>query len=199
MEGVDRETAMQVFLPIVQEPYRRAVAVVRLANPEQSAAAVVAAFREFDKSMPVYKVQTMEHVMSDAIGRQRVSMVVLSVFGAVALLLAMIGLYGVITYGVAERTQEIGVRMALGATGTNVVSLFLRQGLLAAGGGIAVGIAVAFGLTRWLQTLLFGVTTTDSLTFAGVVALLFLVALAACYLPARRAARVDPLVALRWE
>jgi putative ABC transport system permease protein len=137
--------------------------------------------------------------MMNTIGRQRVSMVVLTVFGAVALLLAVIGLYGVITYGVTERTQEIGLRIALGATGGQVLSLFLRQGLTAAIAGIGVGTAVALGLTRWLETLLFGVTATDTTTFAIVVAVLLLVATAACYLPARRAARVDPLIALRWE
>jgi predicted permease len=198
-EGIERDTPMQIYLPLVHEPPRQLIAVVRGEHAEQMTAAVSAALREFDKELPIYGVRTMDRLMTEAIGRQRVSMVVLSVFGAVSLLLAMIGLYGVITYGVAERTQEIGLRMALGATGGQVLRLFLQQGLIAAACGIASGVAIALGLTRWLETLLFGVTATDTTTFAAVIAVLTVVALAACYIPARRAARVDPLIALRCE
>ncbi len=190
---------MQVYMPVTHQPTRRFIVVVRGDHADQMTAAVSAALREVDKELPIYGVQTMDRLMTDAIGRQCVSMVVLSVFGAVALLLAMIGLYGVITYGVTERTQEIGLRMALGATGGQVLRLFLQQGLTAAACGIALGVAIALALTRWLETLLFGVTATDAPTFATVIAVLVIVALAASYIPARRAARVDPLIALRWE
>jgi putative ABC transport system permease protein len=200
MDGIDRNALPQFYVPIADEPaMRQFVVVMRGDRADQLTASASAALREFDKELPIYTVQTMDRLMMNTIGRQRVSMVVLTVFGAVALLLAVIGLYGVITYGVTERTQEIGLRIALGATGGQVLSLFLRQGLTAAIAGIGVGTAVALGLTRWLETLLFGVTATDATTFAIVVAVLLLVATAACYLPARRAARVDPLIALRWE
>jgi predicted permease len=198
-DGIDQDTPMQIYMPVTHQPTRRFIVVVRGEHADQMTTTVSAALREFDKELPIYGVQTMDRLMTDAIGRQRVSMVVLSVFGAVALLLAMIGLYGVITYGVTERTQEIGLRMALGATGGQVLRLFLQQGLTAAACGIALGVAIALALTRWLETLLFGVTATDAPTFATVIAVLVVVALTACYIPARRAARVDPLIALRWE
>jgi putative ABC transport system permease protein len=198
-DGIERNTPMQIYVPIVREPSGECIVVMRGERLEQMTAAISATLRELDKDMPIYAVATMDHVMAEEIVRQRVSMVVLSVFGGVALLLAMIGLYGVMSHGVTERTQEIGLRMALGATGGEVLRLFLQQGLFAAGCGIALGVAVALGLTRGLETLLFGVTATDALTFAVVGGGLLVVALAACYIPARRAAHVDPLVALRWE
>jgi putative ABC transport system permease protein len=197
--GLDIAAPTEIYLPIAHARQNTWVVVVRGEHVDRMAGAVTAALREFDKDLPIFGVKTMDEVMSNANAQKRVSMVVLSVFGLVAVLLAMIGLYGVITYCVTERTQEIGVRMALGATGGQVLRLFLRQGIIAAACGIAVGVAVAIWLTRWLETLLFGVTATDVPTFAAVVAILLVVAIAASYIPARRAARVDPLTALRCE
>ena len=137
--------------------------------------------------------------MREASSRRRVAMIVLSVFGGVAVLLAAIGLYGVIAQGVAERRQEIGVRMALGATEGQVLRLFLRHGLIVVALGIGCGVLATLAAAQTLASLVFGVTPTDPGTLAGVAALLAAVTLLACYLPSRSATRVDPLTALRWE
>ena len=137
--------------------------------------------------------------MSDSLGRHRFVMFLLAAFGAVALLLGSVGIYGVISYAVGQRTSEIGIRMALGARRKDVLRLVLRHGVIVAILGIAIGVAAAFGLTRLMSHLLYGVSATDPLTFAGVAAGLTAVAVAACYLPARRATRVDPMIALRHD
>jgi len=131
--------------------------------------------------------------------RTSFTLVMLGIAGLMALLLGTVGLYGVIAYSVSQRTQEIGIRLALGAQQRDVARVFLREGMLVTVAGLAIGVAGSLGVTRFLTTLLFGVTATDPLTFASVVALLALVALAACHIPARRAMRVNPLVALRCE
>src|SRR5208282_3125789 len=143
--------------------------------------------------------QTMDSVISDSLATQQVSLILLGAFALLALGLATSGIYGVISYVVQQRTQEIGVRMALGAKKTDVMKLVLGTGMTMAGIGVAIGLAAAFGLTRLMASLLFGVSATDPLTFAVVASVLAIVALAACYIPARRAMRVDPMVALRYE
>lgn len=145
------------------------------------------------------KTQTMDEIISDSLASQRFSMAVLGIFAALALALASVGIYGVISYVVQQRTQEIGVRVALGAARTDVLRMVLGEGMKMAGIGVVSGLAAAFGLTRLMASLLFGVSATDPLTFTAVAVLLILVALAACYIPARRAMRVDPMVALRYE
>jgi len=144
-------------------------------------------------------VQTMEEIIADSLAARRLSMIVLGIFAALAVVLASIGIYGVISYLVGQRTQEIGIRMALGARPRDVLAQVLGQGAKMVALGVLIGLVAAFGLTRLMATLLFDVSATDPLTFAGVAALLALVALAACYVPARRAMRVDPIVALRYE
>jgi len=136
-------------------------------------------------------------VMREASSRRRMAMIVLSVFGGVAVLLAAIGLHGVIAQSVRERKNEIGIRMSLGATQQEVVRMFLRRGMVPAGVGLALGLGAAVAAARSLRSIVFGLTTTDPLTIAAVMAFLAGVALAACYLPARSAARVDPATALR--
>jgi predicted permease len=143
--------------------------------------------------------QTMDEIIFDSLASQRFSMAVLGIFAVLALALASVGIYGVISYVVQQRTQEIGVRVALGAKRTDVLRLVLGEGMKMAGVGVIIGLAAAFGLTRLMASLLFGVSATDPLTFTVVALLLSTVALAACYIPARRAMRVDPMVALRYE
>jgi ABC-type antimicrobial peptide transport system permease subunit len=144
-------------------------------------------------------VETLEDVVAGSFAARRLSMILLSVFAGLALVLACIGIYGVISYLVAQRTHEIGVRMALGARRLEVMGLILGEGARMAAIGVALGGVAALGLTRLMANQLFGVTAHDPLTFTGVAGLIMLVAVAACYVPARRAMRVDPVVALRAE
>jgi putative ABC transport system permease protein len=144
-------------------------------------------------------VRTMDQLLTASVAPPTFRTVLVSMFALVGLLLAAIGLYGVISYAVTERTHELGVRIALGADRADVVRLVLGEALMMAGAGIALGLAGAFATMRLLQSLLFGVTSTDAVTFAGISALLFVTALVASYLPTRRATRVDPMVALRYE
>jgi putative ABC transport system permease protein len=141
----------------------------------------------------------MDQVFASAISRERFQTLLLTLFATLALVLACIGLYGVISYMVAQRTHEIGVRMALGAQAGDVLTLVIRQGMLLAGVGLIVGIAIGSAVTRVLSDMLYGVSARDPLTFVGVPVLLLLVAFLACYIPARRATRIDPLAALRSE
>jgi len=147
----------------------------------------------------IYDPQTMNEIVSASLARQRFSMILLGVFAALALVLASVGIYGVISYSVGQRTHEIGIRMALGARPWNILKLVLLQGGGLALAGVAIGLGCALGLTRMMAAMLYGVRSTDPLTFVGVATLLIVVALAACYIPARRATRVDPMIALRYE
>ena len=157
------------------------------------------AVREVDPSLPVYDLSSMNEVVSKSMVQPRFLALLLATFSAIALFLAAIGIYGVMAYSVAQRTQEIGVRMALGARPLHVLQLVFRQSLVMLLIGVVIGLAGAFALTRLMTTLLFEVTATDPLTYVSVIALLTVVALLACYIPARRAAKVDPLIALRYE
>jgi putative ABC transport system permease protein len=155
--------------------------------------------RELDRTLPVANVNTMEQLLAQSVAQRRFAMLLFGVFAALALVLAGVGIYGVISYSVTQRTQEIGLRMALGAERGTVLRLVLGQGMKLALLGVTIGLGLALALTRLMQTLLFGVRATDPLTFALIALLLLAVALLACYLPARRATLVDPLVALRYE
>ena len=168
-------------------------------NPQQLAGAITQVIHEVDKDLPVVDVNSFTQVLSHEISPRRFSTGLLSLFAAIALALAAIGVYGVTAYTVAQRTQEVGIRMAIGAQTTDVMKLFLRDALKLVLLGLALGIAGAFALTRLMQSLLFGVSATDAMTFLLVAVGLFVVALVACYIPARRATKVDPLVALRYE
>ncbi len=147
----------------------------------------------------IFTPQTMNEVIAETLAERRFSMILLDAFAVVALLLASVGLYGVISYLVGQRTHELGIRMALGATRKNVLRLVLGQGMKMALSGVALGLVAALGLTRLLAKMLYGVSTTDPVTFAVISLLLTIVALLACFVPALRATKVDPLVALRYE
>jgi putative ABC transport system permease protein len=152
-----------------------------------------------DSQIPLTRVQTMPEVMAASIAEQRFNMLLLGIFAAVALLLAAVGVYGVISYSVTQRTHEIGIRMALGARTGSVLKLIVGQGLRLALVGVGLGLGFAFALTRLMSTFLFGVSATDPQTFVLISIVLVAVALLASYIPARRATRVDPMVALRCE
>ena len=168
-------------------------------DPASLAATVRKTVWEIDKDQPVSDIRTMQEILAESIARQRFSMLLLGLFAGVALLLAAVGIYGVMSYSVAQRTHEIGIRMALGAQATAVLKLAVGYGLKLVLAGVAIGLIAAFALTRLMSTLLFGVTATDPATFALISLLLVGVAALASYIPARRATKVDPIIALRYE
>jgi putative ABC transport system permease protein len=168
-------------------------------DPESIVPALRQAVWSIDPSQPISNVDTLEQIVSKSIAQPRLNMVLMMLFGGLALLLSAVGIYGLLSYAVTQRTQEMGIRMALGANVVDVLKLVLKQGMLLALIGEAIGVAGAFALTRLMGGLLFGVTPTDTSIFVGVVAVLTFTALLACYIPARRATKVDPLVALRYE
>jgi len=198
--GLDKPARLEVYVPFRQDVARDMYLVVRSAvDPASLTSAIRAAVASIDKNQPVFGIETMQKLVDDSVSTRRLMLVLLGIFSALALILAAIGIYGVMAYSVALRTQEIGIRMALGAQNQDVLRLVLGQGARIALFGVAIGLAGAAALTRFLSSLLFSVSTNDPLTFAGVAAILVTVALFACYIPARRAMRVDPIIALRYE
>jgi len=199
-EGVSELTPMQVYMPMAQETPRDVAIVVRAGGPPESLQAPIEAIvHAMDRDLPVYAVRTMDRLLETSMARERMGVLVLTVFAVLALTLASVGLYGVVAHGVTERTHEIGVRMALGADTRHVLGLVVGQGLLTVLAGLTIGVGAALALARTMQGLLFGITATDPATFAAVAALLLSVGLVACYVPAWRATRVDPTMALRAE
>ena len=196
--GLDQDTPQQIFLPVVQQTRTTVFAVARTRGTV-SISSIETAIRDLDVSVPVFNDRTVEQVMREAGSRRRVAAIVLSVFAGAAVLLAAIGLYGVIAQSVSERRREIGVRMALGATQGQILRLFLRHGLVVVALGIGCGVMATLAAAQSLASLVFGVTTTDAGTLVGVAAFLAAVTLLACYLPSRSATRVDPQAALRSE
>jgi len=198
--ALDQDEPMQIYLPESQFPTTVMTMVVHSDSDSQRLiAAVRGAVSEMDKDLALFNIKTMGELLSDSIALRRFLMVLLVGFAGVALTLAAVGIYGVISYSVTQRTHEIGVRMALGAARADVLRLVLGQGVVLAGAGVGIGLAVAFLVTRLMTSLLFGITASDPLTFVVVSTLITGVALGASFVPALRAAKVDPMVALRGE
>jgi putative ABC transport system permease protein len=198
--GLDRPATMQTYEPYTQQTLPYMTLVARTAGDPASLGPVIRnEILKLDKEQPATSVKTLNEFFSTSIAQQRFSVVLLGVFAAVALVLAAVGIYGVLSYAVTQRTHEIGIRMALGAGRRDVFRLVVGGGMLLTLVGIGGGLVAAFALTRLIASLLFGVTATDSVTFITVSAVVLAVALLACYIPARRATKVDPLVALRTD
>jgi putative ABC transport system permease protein len=199
-EGLGTPVRPQVYVPFAQSPFPGMRLVVRTSTePKSVAAAAQARIQAIDKEEGATQVATMNELISESVAQPRFNAFLIGLFAALAFILASIGIYGVISYDVTQRTSEIGIRMALGAQAPDIVRLVLRQGVLLTLGGLLLGIVGASALTRFLASLLFEVHPTDAATYAIVSALLAIVAFAASWIPTRRATRVDPLIALRHE
>jgi putative ABC transport system permease protein len=198
---LDADPEPEVYVPYRNAPYLRDFDVVirTVGNPAAVATDLRKLISNIDPAQPVYDMRTLDRTLADSIAPRRLNMLLLGIFAVVALILASVGIYGVIAYAVTQRTQEIGVRMALGAREGEVVRMVVRQGMLVATAGVVVGLAAAVALTRLMGGLLYEVKPTDPETLAVVCAALAGAALLACWIPARRAAQVDPVVALRYE
>ncbi len=202
--GLDAETNPTIYVPYSQNPYPNALRNVFLvartsSDPKSLVASIRSELKSLDKDIPVSQVQTMEEVISGSLAQRRLSMSLLVVFAALAAGLSAVGIYGVMAYIVAQRTHEIGIRMALGAERKDVIKMVMGDGARLTLAGIIAGLAVAVSLTRFLQSLLYQVSATDTLIYANIALLLTVVALLASYIPARRAAKVDPMEALRCD
>jgi putative ABC transport system permease protein len=201
--GLAEPVKAEMYLPYQQDesPWYapRDLAIRTSGDTSNLVSAVRQIVREVDPDQPVSNVATMSDVLGDEAAQRRTGMFMLVAFAGLALLLASLGIYGVLAYFVTQHTNEIGVRIALGASPFNILSLVLRKGMGLTLLGVGIGLAVSFALTRLMRSLLFGVNASDPLTFMAVPALLVVVALLACLIPARRAMKVDPMVALRYE
>jgi len=195
--AMEKEVYPSIYIPRVL-PSMALVARAR-ENPLSLLSAVRAEVRKLDRDLPVYNIRTMDQALGSTLEHERFTVFLLIIFAAVALALAAVGIYGVMSYAISQRTREIGIRMALGARRSDVLMMVIGQGIKIAGAGILIGLVGALALTRFMETLVFGVSATDPLTYAAIALLLTLVALFACWIPARRATKVDPMIALRCE
>jgi len=197
---LEAPSRVQLYWPEVQRPFNTMSLAIRTSvNPLSLAGAVRQEILAVDPNQPVYQIRSMEELRSDWLSQRFLALLLVGLFAALAVILAAVGIYGVMSYAVTRRTQEMGIRMALGAQPRDIMGMILSQGTALMGVGLGAGIVLAFGLTRLMSALLYGVTSTDPLAYLGGAILLAVVALLACYIPARRATRVDPIVALRYE
>jgi ABC-type antimicrobial peptide transport system permease subunit len=198
--ALETDSRVALYVPHLQSGAGSlSIAVRTTVDPLGMAAAISREARALDPNLPLYDVKTMEQSLSESRARRRFAMLMLGLFAVIALLLASVGIYGVMSYTVAQRTREIGIRVAMGAQTRDVLRLIVRQGMSLAGIGVGLGLVAATAATRLMGSLLFGVRATDPLTYVVIALLLALVALTACWVPARRATKVDPMIALRCE
>jgi predicted lysophospholipase L1 biosynthesis ABC-type transport system permease subunit len=197
---LDGDSRMAMYFPHAQFPWRAMNVVVRSAgDPGQLAAAAAREVRAADPDLPMYRVMSMSARVDESLERRRFSMLLLALFAGLAFGLAVIGVYGVMSYVVSQGTRELGIRLALGATPRTIVGLIVGHGMLVALAGLSAGVGAALLFARVMESLLFGVAARDPITFVAIPLILAAVALVACYVPARRAARIDPVVSLRSE
>jgi putative ABC transport system permease protein len=203
--ALDEQPTPEVYVPFLQDPlfpdYQRSMTMVVRSNSDPGAIAgpLRAAVISIDKSLPVYALKPLTEHLRDSLARRRFNLILLTVFSCVALALAAVGIYGVISYGVTQRTHELGIRMALGAKPRDVLRLVVRQAMLLVLAGVGIGLLASLALTRLMKGLLFSVSVTDPMTLVVISLLMTMIALLACVVPARRATKVDPLIALRYE
>jgi putative ABC transport system permease protein len=201
MESLNQNSdRVQGYFPFNQTPDNGMTVLIKGASdPNLLISSVRGAIREIDPDQPIYSVRTMNEIRAESVAGERLNLTLLSLFAGIALVLAIVGIYGVMSYSVTQRTHEIGIRMAIGARPRDVFKMVLGQGMKLALLGVVIGLASAFALTRLMETMLFGVEPTDKLTFAAISIMLITVALLACYLPGRRATKVEPTISLRYE
>jgi putative ABC transport system permease protein len=198
--GLANPSRLEIYVPFRQSASDHMRLVVKSAvDPAALASAIRGVVAGIDKDQPIFGISTMNQLIVNSVSTRRITLILLGLFSTLALVLAAIGIYGVISYSVAQRTHEIGIRMALGAQPADVLHLILRQGFIIVLAGVLTGLLLAFGVARMLGDALVGVSATDPLTYVSVSTLLACVALLACWIPVRRAMRVDPMVALRYE
>jgi len=199
VEGLNQEPYPQMYTAATQQPSRLFTLVTRTSAQSGLIAGIRSQVMQMDSDLPLFNIRSMADLLSGSIARPRFNTFLIGLFAAVALILAAVGIYGVISYSVTQRQHEIGIRMALGASRSDIMKMIAGQGLKMAGAGVTIGLGAAMALTRLMASLLYGVSATDPLTFIGIALLLTLVALVASYIPARRATKVDPMIALRYE
>ena len=201
MESLNQNSdRVQGYFPFAQVPQSGMTVIMKGASdPNQLIGAVRAAVKQIDPDQPIYSPRTMDDIRAESVAGERLNLTLLSLFAGIALVLAVVGIYGVMSYSVTQRTHEIGIRMAIGARPRDVFTMILGHGMKLAIIGVVIGLAAAFALTRLMASMLFGVAPTDATTFGGIAALLIGVALLACYLPGRRATKVEPTISLRYE
>lgn len=198
--SLDADSGLEFYVPYLQKPFSFMSIIVRVqSDPMKIAGSVRQAFLDIDPNQSVYDVKTLQQVVSDSVSQPRFYTLLLGIFASVALVLAAVGIYGVMNNSVSQRIHEIGIRLALGAQHSDILKMVVGQGMLLALIGVAVGLAAALILTRVMESLLFGVSTRDLETFLIIPLVLAAIAFLSSYIPARRATRVDPMVALRYE
>jgi len=201
MDGLSQDSnRVQGYFPFWQLPFNGMTVIIKATgDPDKLIAAARDQVKQVDPDQPIYNIKTMDEIRAESVASERLNLTLFSIFAGIALVLAIVGIYGVMSYTVTQRTHEIGIRMAIGAQQRDVFKMVIGQGMMLALIGIAIGLVGAFALTRLMATMLFGVTATDPATFAVIAVLLTAVALMACYLPGRRATKVDPVISLRYE